>query len=136
MCSRAGERCSFFAEFLPRVGTYQIAFDTQDSCKLTVSARTVVCTELRDAESREIIRWPTHLPDLQPGSYLAPTKHSPRENKPLQLRFRCVGPTQPVLAKFEKLLDPPDLPPPLPAPSTTLILVKCGFCGQILTKRN
>ncbi|CAI8008885.1 hypothetical protein GBAR_LOCUS6047, partial [Geodia barretti] len=131
MCSRERDY-SFFAEFLPRVGTYQIAFAARDSCKLTVSARAAVCAELRNAGSLEIIRWPPHLPDLDPGSYLDRRKPSPEERQPLQLRFRCVGLTQPVWAKFDKLLDPPDLT----SPPSTSIVVKCGFCGYVLTKQN
>ena len=133
MCS-SGDSCSFFAEFLPRVGAYQLAFAARDSCKLTVTARSVVWSGPRGGGREEILQWPPHLPDLAPRSYFHRQKPLPAESKPLELRFRCTGPTQPVWAKFEKLLDPPDLPPSLP-PSCPVI-VKCGFCRHILTKHN
>ena len=137
MCSSSASKGEnvFFAEFLPRVGVYQISFATRRNCRLTVCPRGVVYTELRHSgteEGEEIFTWPPHLPDLDPGSFLDPHKlASGTSIPPLQLRFRCIRTCHTVRADFEKILDPPDLAPVL---RSTAFAVKCGFCGNRLTR--
>ena len=138
MCTSARERdYVFFVEFLPRIGAYQISFTARESFRLSVSARGVVWARLPHSEAaggEEICRWPPHLPDLDPGSFLDGRKQNCAETGHLQLRFKSLSPAPHVWPKFEKLLDPPDLPPDLP-PSTSVV-VQCGLCGNLLTQQN
>ena len=133
MCSTSKSEYTFFAEFLPRVGVYQLSFSHADNCRLIISPRGVVKSGLRHSEGveeEEICKWPPHLPDLVPGSFLDPLKLAPAKSEPLQLRFRSSGPPP---AEFERILDPPDFAPSL---RSTLFVVRCGFCGNALTRRN
>ena len=123
----------FFAEYLPRISAYQVAFSAGEGRKLKFSGRRVFLTrDVEGTREEEICQFPGHLPELDPGSLLDCKKSSPaagpQQQQQQQLRFKSRDPNSPAGSKFQPNLDPPEIP------STTAIAIKCGFCSCPITK--
>ena len=128
MCSKVAEgECCYFAEYLPRVSAFQIAFATRETCKLSFTPRRVFITENEAGSENEICHWPPQLPELNPGSCL---NRNHCTAGPLHLRFQCRG-RNAAVAGTKGILDPQDL---INAPAD--LLIRCGFCSQVITPLN
>ena len=117
---------SYFAEHLPRVSAFQVAFATREACKLSFSSRRVFVTRNAGGLEEEICHWPPDIPALDPGSCL---NRNHCTAGPLQLRFQSRD--RNVAGASKNVPDPHNLSAGPPN-----IVICCGFCSQIITPPN
>ena len=127
MCAGRDEWYSYFAEYLPRVSAFQVAFGTREACKLSFSPRRAFVTRNAGDLEEEIFHWTPRLPELDPASCL---NRNHCAAGPLQLRFQSRG-RNVAGAGAENVPDPHDL-----SDGPSNIVIRCGFCSQIITPPN